>query len=57
MLSDVLAWMLIALLVLRFTPEQRTAAIGDFFKKVIPTLPITGILKFFEKRKKYRKKD
>jgi len=36
-------WSLILVVFLRFTPDNKINLIGDFFKKVIPTIPFSKI--------------
>ncbi len=36
---------------LKNVPVEKIKALGDFFKNVIPSIPITGILKVFKKGK------
>lgn len=38
-----LIWSLVLVVILRFTPNDKIKLIGDFFKKVIPTIPFTKI--------------
>lgn len=38
-----LIWSLVLVVFLRFTPNDKIKLIGDFFKKVIPTIPFTKI--------------
>ena len=38
-----------SMLVLRFTPNERIKAMGDFYKKILPRLPLTDIFRQFRK--------
>lgn len=38
-----LIWSLVLVVFLRFTPNDKIKLIGDFFKKVLPTIPFTKI--------------
>jgi len=38
-----------SMLVLRFTPNERIKAMGDFYKKILPRLPLIDIFKLFRK--------
>ena len=40
-----LIFIVIMTLILTFIPIERISLIGDFFKKVIPTIPISKIFK------------
>jgi len=42
-------WFTVVLLILRWTPNDKIRAMGDFFKKVIPTIPFTKIIDRFKK--------
>ena len=45
----ILVWMVLMTIIFIFIPNEKIKTIGDFFKKVIPTLPITNIVKLFKK--------
>jgi len=38
-----LIWSLVLVVFLRFTPNDKIRLIGDFFKKVMPTIPFSKI--------------
>lgn len=38
-----LIWSLVLVVFLRFTPNDKIKLIGDFFKKVLPSIPFTKI--------------
>lgn len=38
-----------SMLVLRFTPNERIKAMGDFYKKILPRIPFTDIIKLLRK--------
>lgn len=38
-----LIWSLVLVVFLRYTPDNKIKLIGDFFKKVMPTIPFTKI--------------
>jgi len=46
-----LIWSLVLVVFLRFTPNDKIKLIGDFFKKVIPTIPFTKIFGIFYESK------
>ncbi len=49
-----LIWSLVLVVFLRFTPNDKIILIGDFFKKIMPSIPFTkffGIIYPSEKRK------
>lgn len=36
-------WSLVLVVLLRFTPNDKIKLIGDFFRKVLPSIPFTKI--------------
>lgn len=37
-------WFIIVLIILRFTPNDKIRAMGDFFKKVLALIPFSDII-------------
>lgn len=45
-------WSFAVIIVLAIIPSAKIKAIGDFFKKVIPTIPFTGMISAARGKKK-----
>lgn len=45
-----LTFIIIVILILRKTDNDKIKEIGNFFKKVLPTIPITKIVELFKKK-------
>lgn len=43
-------WSLVVMLILIFCPKDRIKLMGDFFGKVLPRIPFTGIAKILRAR-------
>lgn len=43
-------FMIIAMIILRFTPNDKINVMGNFFKKVMPTIPLSKIVEAFKKK-------
>lgn len=50
----VFLFIIIMTLILNFIKKDRIKLIGDFFLKVMPTIPFTAIIKFFKEGKDYK---
>ena len=46
-LVALLIWFLIVMMILIFCPKDRIKPMGDFFSKVLPKIPLTGIFRLF----------
>jgi hypothetical protein len=46
----VLLWVTLNTMILTFVPTHKIHIIGDFFKKILGVLPITGIIKMLQKK-------
>ncbi len=44
-----LIWIVVVIIVLAFIPLEKIKEIASFFKAVLPRLPITDIIKLFQK--------
>lgn len=44
-----LVWMIVVIIIFIFVSKEKIREIGRFFKVVIPTIPITDIIKMFKK--------
>lgn len=44
-----LVWIIVVIIILAFIPGAKIKEIANFFKVVIPRLPITDIIKMFRK--------
>lgn len=44
-----LSWMVLMTLLLWMMPNAKIKAIADFFHKVLPKIPLTGIIKLWKK--------
>jgi hypothetical protein len=45
----IVVWFIVSLLILRFTPNDKISAMGNFFKKILSVLPISKIIESFKK--------
>jgi hypothetical protein len=48
-------WSLIVMLILVFCPKDRIKPMGDFFAKVLPRIPFTGIAKLLKNKSEKQK--
>jgi hypothetical protein len=48
-------WFVVMFLLLMVCPKERIPLITRFFEKILPRLPITGILKAFNERNSHKK--
>lgn len=44
-----LGFLILIVAILIFVNNQKIEVIGDFIKKITPTIPLTGILRIFKK--------
>lgn len=45
----ILGWIVVVIVILAFIPGTKIREIANFFKAVLPRLPITDIIKLFRK--------
>jgi hypothetical protein len=56
MLFQFYIWFVVVMLILIFCPKDRIKLMGEFFSKVLPKIPFTGIVKLLKSSNEKRTK-